>query len=376
MYDLVIKNGHVFDPSTKTDEVKDLYIHEGQFCDKDEVDPKAQVIDAEGLYVFPGLIENHCHCYYGATDLGIQSDLILIPNGITSAMDYGSTGYVNFHDFRKNVIDHSQMTIKAYLSASPTGIIAEKFFENFDPDRMDEACIKRCYEKYKENIVGIKVRLGIDNLSVWGTRPLERAIEIAGDLGLHVAVHVKDSPIPVSEIAGLMRKGDVWVHMHQSKGHNFLDENGVLDPEILKAKERGVLFDGAGGRNSYSFRMIRAQLEQGLKPDFIGTDIVSFNAYERPMFSLPYMMSVFMALGLSMEEVIEKVTVAPARIMGMENRIGTIRKGAKGDLAIMRISEEPRILTDTNKEELHVDKLFMPMATVKEGTVLYRNIEV
>ena len=268
------------------------------------------------------------------------------------------------------------MTIKAYLNASPTGIIANSFFENYDPDRMDEPCFVRCYEKFKDDIVGIKVRLGEDNMSVWGTEPLKGAIKIAERLGLHVAVHVKDSPIPVSEIAKVMRKGDIWVHMHQSSGYNFLDENGTLDPEILKAHERGVLFDGAGGRNSYSFRMIKAQLAQGLRPDFIGTDIVNFNAYERPMFSLPYMMSVFHALGLTFEEVIEKVTVAPARIMQMENEIGTIRKGAKGDLAIMRIDETPRIFKDTNKEELAVNRLFMPMITVKEGTILYRNIEV
>ena len=376
MYDLIIQNGHVFDPSTNTDEVKDIFIHEGKFSDKEDVDPKAQVVDATGLYVFPGLIENHCHCFFNASDLGIQPDLILIPSGVTSCIDYGSPGYVNFKDFHKNIIDHSQMTIKAYLNASPTGIIANSFFENYDPDRMDEPCFVRCYEKFKDDIVGIKVRLGEDNMSVWGTEPLKGAIKIAERLGLHVAVHVKDSPIPVSEIAKVMRKGDIWVHMHQSSGYNFLDENGTLDPEILKAHERGVLFDGAGGRNSYSFRMIKAQLAQGLRPDFIGTDIVNFNAYERPMFSLPYMMSVFHALGLAFEEVIEKVTVAPARIMQMENEIGTIRKGAKGDLAIMRIDETPRIFKDTNKEELAVNRLFMPMITVKEGTILYRNIEV
>ncbi|MBR2578385.1 MAG: amidohydrolase family protein [Erysipelotrichaceae bacterium] len=376
MFDLIIRNGHVFDPSTHTDEVKDIFIHDGRFCDREDVDPKAQELDASGLYVFPGLIENHCHCYYGVSDLGIQPDLILIPNGVTSCIDYGSSGYINFADFHRNVIERSQMDVKAYLNVSPTGIISNFIFEKFEPDNVNIPLFSRCYEQYKDSIVGIKARLGKDNLSEWGTEPLKAAIKIAEKLGLHVAVHVKDSPIPVSEIARLLRKGDIWVHMHQLGGHTFLDENGKLDPEIVKAKERGVLFDGAGGRTNYSFSMIRSQMEQGLHPDFIGTDIVNFNAYERPMFALPHMMTVFLAMGMTLEEVIEKVTVAPAKIMKMENEIGTIRKGAKGDLAIMRIDEKPRVFKDSRKDELTVNRLFVPMVTVKEGTILYRSIEV
>ena len=88
------------------------------------------------------------------------------------------------------------------------------------------------------------------------------------------------------------------------------------------------------------------------------------------------MMTVFLAMGMTLEEVIEKVTVAPAKIMKMENEIGTIRKGAKGDLAIMRIDEKPRVFKDSRKDELTVNRLFVPMVTVKEGTILYRSIEV
>ncbi|MBR3227484.1 MAG: amidohydrolase family protein [Erysipelotrichaceae bacterium] len=121
--------------------------------------------------------------------------------------------------------------------------------------------------------------------------------------------------------------------------------------------------------------MIKAQLQQGFYPDFIDTDIVTMNAYERPMFSLPYTMSVYLNLGFGLNDVIRMVTSNVAELMHMEGCIGTLRPGAKADIAIMKLSDEPRIFYDAHGGSIEGDKLLIPLITLVDGKVMYRNIE-
>ncbi|MBR2578170.1 MAG: hypothetical protein IKE38_04475, partial [Erysipelotrichaceae bacterium] len=201
MFDMIIRNGHVVDPSNDVDEVKDIYILDGKIADPSQYADIGfkKEIDATGLYVFPGLIENHAHVYDGGADMGINADTILIPSGVTSCIDYGTAGYVNFPLFYKDVIVPSKVTVKAYLNVSGAGVTVEKQYEELDPAYFDFEKIRRCCEKYRDSIIGLKIRLGRDNINAFGTRHLEETIKIAEKLGLPVAVHVKDSPVEIPE---------------------------------------------------------------------------------------------------------------------------------------------------------------------------------
>ena len=60
---LLIKNGHVINPATETDEVADILAEDGKVV-KMEKNIKAKadrVIDAKGCYVMPGFIDMHVH---------------------------------------------------------------------------------------------------------------------------------------------------------------------------------------------------------------------------------------------------------------------------------------------------------------------------
>lgn len=379
IYDLIIRGGTVIDPDKETEEIRDIYVYQGKIMPQpagsEEQSKTKKTLDAQNCYVFPGLIENHTHVFYIGTESGIDPDLTLIPNGVTSAIDQGSSGSATFEALYRNVIRQSCIDIKAYLNVACTGIITEKYMENIDPRYFDEAAITGLFQKYSDTLVGLKIRLGLESCRGLKLRPLEKTIELAERLGRPVSVHVKDPFVPVPEIAKLLRKDDIWVHMYQVGERTILNDNGEVYPELFAAKERGVLFDVASGRGSFSFDLVKTALGQGFKPDFLGTDLVRFNMYERPLFSLLYTMSMYLSLGFSLSDVVKKCTVLPARAMKMSERVGLLRPGFQADIVIVKAKEGSITFRDRHGGVHFGNELLIPQATVKSGELLYRNME-
>lgn len=377
LYDIVIRNGTVVDPSRGVHRKKDIYIYQDIIMpvpNGDEIKAR-QVIDANGYYVMPGLIENHTHVFYGGSDIGIPADIVMLPSGVTAAIDQGSTGAANFEFFYKNVIKNSIMDIKAYLNVSATGITTESYYENIDPRYFDKEKIKFYCKKYSDAILGLKIRICKDSCKNMCLSPLEKTIEMAEEIGCPVSVHVKDPPVPIPEIAKLLRKGDVWIHMYQLNGNTIFNENNAIYKELYDAKKRGVLFDVASGRRGFSFNLIKMAFEQGFKPDLLGTDLVTYNAYERPLFSLVYTMSIYLNLGYSLDEIVSLCTDAPAKVMRMGGEFGTLDAGTVADVCIMKLIEKDVEFRDMYGGNLKGDKLLVPQLTIKSGKVVYRNIE-
>ena len=143
----------------------------------------------------------------------------------------------------------------------------------------------------------------------------------------------------LEDIAKLLRKGDTWVHMYQLSGQTIMDDRGKIRKEIRKAKERGVLFDVASGRSSFSFDLMEKSLKQGFTPDFLGTDLVTYNVYQRPMFSLPYAISIYLNFGFTMEEIAKICISQPAKTMGQSGEIDTLSPQTIADICIMEVKE-------------------------------------
>ncbi|MFZ7119534.1 MAG: amidohydrolase family protein [Eubacteriaceae bacterium] len=377
LYDIIIKNGTVIDPSRKIHKVEDIYIYKDSIMlPPKNNDVKArQVIDAHGYYVMPGLIENHTHIFYGGGDLSIPADVIMLPSGVTSAIDHGSSGIANFDIFYRSVVKNSLINIKAYLNVNNIGIATERYFEDIDPKYFDKDQIKYYYRKYSDTILGLKIRLCKESCKNMGLYPLEKTIEIAEEVGCPISVHVKNPSVPIPEIAKLLRKGDVWVHMYQVSGDTILNKDNNIYRELYNAKERGVIFDVASGRRGFTFDLIKRALNQDFKPDLLGTDLVAFNVYERPLFSLVYTMSMYLNLGFSIDEVVALCTNAPAKVMDLEKHIGTLKEDSIADVCIMKLCEKDIEFFDMHGGNLKGEQLLVPQMTIKSGKVVYRNIE-
>ena len=112
-----------------------------------------------------------------------------------------------------------------------------------------------------------------------------------------------------------MRPGDVVTHCFQGNGDCIVDDKGRVIPDAWAAREDGIIFDVDMAAGVLTTRLLNARWEQGFISDVISTDLHSGNI-NGPVYDLPTTLSKFLSLGLSLEEVIEKSTIAAAKAIG------------------------------------------------------------
>ena len=375
-YDIKITNGLVIDPYNKTKEIKDLYIKDRFIIDNvNENDTAKQVIDANGCLVMPGLIEGHSHVFYGATSACIPADVIMLPGGVTTTIDCGTSGYANFDVFYRTTIANSVSNIRVFLNLIPAGLTNEVGSEDPNPKYFNAEKIIDCVNRYPHIIKGLKLRISKDLCKGNGLEILQKAIEVANKVKLPLALHVMDPPIDIAEIAKLLRPGDIWVHIFQQKGQTIVDENGKINAALFEAKKRGVLFDPSGGRSAFSIDYLKKALEQNFVPELLSTDQVSLNVYEPPLHSLLYTMSFYLNLGYNFDDVLNMVTVNIAKVLGEEKELCSLDGGTVADICIVKNKEVEKTFFDKYGDSFVGKQLLVPQMTIKDGKVVYRNIE-
>ncbi|WP_170975491.1 metallo-dependent hydrolase [Martelella alba] len=379
--DILIRGGHVIDPARKIDRIADIAIKGNRIVDAKTEEPTrtGQVIDAAGCYVLPGLIDFHSHFFYGGSAISIDPDITFLPSGITTAVDAGTCGWSNVDIFQRSIIDRSRMRLFYYLNVSHAGQVTlggdSGYPEKINGRHINGPEIIACCEKYRPSLIGLKLRFGKE-LYGEDDSPLRDTLRLAEQVGLAVCVHVPNCLITMDTLAGFLRPGDVFAHCYHDTGHTILDGDGNVLPDIFSAQRRGVYFDAAQGINLFSFRVARQAFAQHFYPDIISSDITRYSAWKPGiMFSLNFLMSKYIAMGMPLQEVVRAVTATPAGIIGQADKIGTLRNGACADVCIMKMKKQATTFFDKDGELLAGDGLLQNMLTICDGQVVFRQMD-
>src|ERR1700676_488407 len=375
-YDLLIRHGEVIDPGAGLKGRLDVGVSGGKIV---EVAPSLaesdarRTISARGLLVTPGLIDIHAHVFVNAHDMGGHTDHFCRSTGVTTLCDAGSTGSATFAGLR-HVIDHEVRTrIRAFVNLSAIGIVGTSrggelsHFPYADP----EGCARTIAEN-PDLAIGVKLRYGPGLVWEYTTEPVKLARRTAATAGVPLMIHITDSPIPLPDILAEMAPGDIVTHCYHGRANGIMgQEKQFVLKEVVEAQRHGIIFDCAHGRNHFSFAMIEKALDQGFLPDTISTDLTFTSATQGPVFDLPTTMSKLLHFGLSLDEIVRRATAAPARILGYDGTVGTLKPGANADIALVERRNGNVDLTDSDGNTVTAKERLINRMTIKDGRVWY-----
>ena len=382
-YSIVIKGGLVIDPKNGVNEIMDIAIQDGKIASVAKninATGAAQVVNAKGLIVSPGLIDIHGHVFAGTQPDHYLSDgnSALMPDGytfrvgVTTIVDCGGAGWKNFSVFKKNVIDVSQTRVLSFLNIVGEGMRGGAYEQ--DARDMDPKMAAYVAKQNKKDIVGFKIA-HFENAE-WG--PVDNAVaagKLAGDIPVIVDFGGDDSHAPLS-IQELffkhLRPGDIYTHTYAALGgarEEIVDEKNNLKPFVLEAQKRGIIFDVGYGGASFNYSQAIPALKAGLYPNTISTDLHtgSMNTSMKDQLSV---MSKFLNMGMSLVEVIKASTWKPAQVI---NRplLGNLSEGSEADIAIFNIRKGNFGFYDKTGFKLKGTEKLECEVTIKGGKVLF-----
>lgn len=374
-YDLLIEGGTIIDPSQGLNGEGSVAISDGRIVEcfslesrRPATDQPTERLDATGCIVVPGLIDLHTHVYWGANLVSIEADDHMASMGTTTWVDVGTSGGANFAGFRRHVIEPARARILAFLNISAPGLTkldgpCHEEIRDMDVDLVCETAAAN-----SDLIKGVKVLASGPKVGKSGLLPVQLAREAGEAAGLPVMCHIGLPPPGLLAVLPVMRSGDIITHTYKGRAGCLVVAGDKVRPEAWEARERGVLFDVGHGYGSFSWRVARAALEQGFPPDSISTDL-HVRSLDSCAYSMPSVMSKFMHLGMSLEDVIRLSTDGPAGLLGMEGEIGTLKPGACADVAVLEIEDGAFPIEDCEGLVETMDRRLTVAATVRAGAV-------
>src|SRR5438034_4541315 len=375
-YDLLLKGGEVIDPGWPFQQQADVAISKGKIAAVAPDIPTtaaARVLDVSGKIVCPGLIDLHAHVFINAHDMGPETDRRCAASGVTTLVDAGSAGSATFPGLRHYVAERSQVRLRCFVHLSALGLIHLQVGELMNLAYADpEGCARTISEN--RDLAGVKLRFSNNVVpDAAGTEPLRLARQAADLAEVPLMVHITDALLPVPQILGFLKPGDIVTHcLHRYQYGIMGPEKKEILKEVWDAQKAGIIFDCAHGRMHFTFPFVRKAVDAGFMPDTIATDLTLPSATRGPVFDLPTTMSKFLNLGVSLDEVIRRVTTNPARVLGEDGRLGTLKPGAVADVAVFSLERGQFDFIDTDQNHLTGAQRLVTQLTLKDGRIWYR----
>lgn len=320
--------------------------------------------ESAGDFVTRGWIDLHCHVFRGVGE-SVNADRVCLPHGTTTAIDGGTAGARTIDAFRE-LAATSRTRVLAWLNLASVGIVDARVGELIPGPYLDPDAAIEAARKHAGFVVGFKARLSTDACGGPATRILKVLREVADEAGLPAMVHVGNTVEPLAEIVEWLKPGDVVTHAFTGRNHGILDVDGRVFPEIVDARRRGVVFDAARGRNHLAFPVLKAAVEQGFLPDTLSTDMTLLSARD-PDYGLQTLATYLLALGVPVEAIVERVTVRPAGVLGLDDALSGESDGA-GDRTIVRIEEGAFETADVDGRRWRLDRRLRVVGAFRSGT--------
>ncbi len=380
-WELLLKNGYLIDPSQKRNIVSDVAVRDGKITEIGPALPSTsseKVIDLQGSYLVPGLIDMHCHIYPTAYDNPdclpcIHADAHLFQNGVTTAVDAGTCGPGDFYKFKENFIDQSQVRILCFVNIASGGMV--NLCTEQDPSCFHPEAAAGIAKTFPHIVVGIKtahywVNKPFDTLHMpWAS--VDKTIE-AASLCQKPAMFDFQPTFPDRSYEDLllkkMRPHDIHTHVYAQQ-FPILDQDGNVSSFLFKARDNGIVFDLGHGAGSFWFRNAIPAYRQGFYPDTLSTDLY-FDNICGPVFGMTNLMSKYLNIGMPLEEIIYRTTQRPAEIL-RHPELGTLRKGSCADIAVLQIENGKYGFYDGGHARMDGSQKLECIMTIRNGKIVY-----
>ncbi|MBD1576499.1 amidohydrolase/deacetylase family metallohydrolase [Vibrio sp. S11_S32] len=324
-----------------------------------------QVIDVKGQsYVSAGWIDLHTHCYANSPIYHDTPDRVGVSTGVTTVVDAGSVGANDVDDFYQ--LSQLQKTnVYSLLNISKIGLLRQN--ELADLNDLDEGLVSATLQRHGNFVVGLKARMSGSVVENNGIEPLKVAKRMqANNGGLPLMVHIGNTPPKLDDVVDLLGENDVVTHCYNGKPNKIFTPQGQLKSSVQAAMERGMKLDVGHGGASFSFDVAEKAIAQGIYPDTISSDIYCKNRELGPVRSLAHIMTKFLNIGLSVEQIIDCVTINAAQMVRFTFK-GQLAEGFDADLTFFNIESQQISLEDCEQQTRQATQQFMPVAAMVAG---------
>ncbi len=369
-YDLVLRGGRVIDPASNINGTMDVGLTGNRIAAVQAHIAGAhtrKIVDVSGLLVVPGLVDLHAHVF--GYEGSVTPDDTALPAGTTTICDAGGSGWRTFDEFRRTVIAHSATRVLVWMNIVGAGMVGEPYESNVDD--MDPAATSQAIAKNRDLVIGIKTA----HFAKPGWAAIDRAVEAGRRANVPVMVDDKiftnSQRTTAEELLQHLRPGDIHTHMYNDRQMELLDRfTGKVQPWMIEARKRGVLFDVGHGGGSFLWPVAAGAIRQGFLPDTISTDLHSSSILMQQS-DMPNVMSKMMLLGMTLEDVIFRSTVTPAKEIGRFPELGTLGEGRVADVAVLENQTGVFAFKDSWPAKKLASHRLECVLTIRDGRIVY-----